>query len=136
MRRFYLFRKEDPTGMSSTGRVADGIEFDNGQVALTWKKEFPSVTVFPSVSIVEKLHSHNGKDPTKIIWVDDMGEDLEDMAATLRAKKKEEEEAEEAAEQAAQAAAEKVEEMNKEQLEEELTPEPTLELTEELKGGE
>lgn len=95
MRRFYLLRKEDPNGMSNVGRVADGIEFENGQVALTWKKEFPSVTVFPSVSVVERLHSHNGKDPTKIVWVDDLSEDVVKIAEALRLKKKEEEEKEE-----------------------------------------
>ena len=84
MRRFYLNRKEDVTGMSGTGRVADGVEFENGQVALTWKKEFPSVTVFQSISTVEKLHTHNGKDPTKIVWVDDLREDIESTAESLR----------------------------------------------------
>ena len=87
MRRFYLYRKEDVTGMSGIGRVADGVEFENGQVALTWKKEFPSVTVFQSVSTVEKLHTHGGKDPTKIVWVDDIREDIESTASKLAASK-------------------------------------------------
>jgi len=107
MRRFYLYRKEDTTGMSGTGRVADGVEFENGQVALTWKKEFPSVTVFQSVSIVEKLHTHNGKDPTKIFWVDDLREDIEAKADNLREKRQKELEEELA--EAAAAAVEKAE---------------------------
>lgn len=90
MRRFYLFRKEDSSGMSGTGRVADGIEFENGQVAMTWKKEFPSITVFPSISIVEKLHTHNGKDPTKIVWVDEIHEDVEAKSEVLKQKLREE----------------------------------------------
>lgn len=101
MRRFYLHRKEDPTGMSGTGRVADGIEFENGQVALTWKKEYPSVTVFPSISIVEKLHTHNGKDPTKIVWVDEIHEDLEAKSEALKQRHLEELKAEEAEEETA-----------------------------------
>ena len=84
MRRFYLERKEDVTGMSGIGRVADGVEFDNGLVAMTWKKEFPSLTVFQSISTVEKLHTHNGKDPTRIVWIDDLREDVETKAEELR----------------------------------------------------
>ena len=87
MRRFFLERETDPTGMSGTGRVADGIEFDNGQIAMTWKKEFPSVTVFQSISTVEKLHSHNAQDPTRIVWVDDVREDIEAKGAQLTEKK-------------------------------------------------
>lgn len=86
MRRFYIERSEDPTGMSGTGRVADGIEFDNGQVAMTWKKEFPSVTVFQSISVVEKLHSHNARDPTHIVWVDDVKDDIEAKGKALKEK--------------------------------------------------
>lgn len=85
MRRFFLYRKEDPTGMSGTGIVAYGCEYDSGQVALTWaKSNINSLTVFPSISNVEKLHSHNGKDPTKIVWIDPMGEDLEAKAKDLQ----------------------------------------------------
>ena len=112
MRRFYLNRKEDVTGMSGTGRVADGIEFANGQVAMTWKKEYPSCTIFPSISIVEKLHTHNGKDPTKIVWVDALDEDVEAKSERLKTAKlaelqKEADEA--AAEAAAEQAIEKIE---------------------------
>ena len=84
MRRFFLYRKEDPTGMSSVGRVADGIEFDNGFVAMTWKKEYPSVTFFQSISTVEKLHSHNGKDPTQVVWIDSSNEDVVEKASKLK----------------------------------------------------
>lgn len=90
MRRFYLQRKEDPTGMSGIGRIADGIEFDNGQVAMTWKKEFPSVTVFQSISTVEKLHTHRGIDPTHIVWVDDLHENIEAKGSKLKQQKLEE----------------------------------------------
>jgi len=75
MRRFYLQRDEDSSGVSGTGRVADGVEFDNGQVAMTWKSEYPSITVFQSISIVEKLHSHHGQQKTKVVFVDPLHED-------------------------------------------------------------
>lgn len=92
MRRFYLYRKEDATGMSGTGRVAEGCEFENGFVAWTWLSPLSSMTISPSISVVEKLHTHNGKHDTRIVWVDDMHEDVEEKAQELKQKKKELEE--------------------------------------------
>jgi len=90
MRRFYLFRKEDVHGMSGTGRVADGVEFDNGWVALTWKGEVASLTTFHSISAVQKLHTHNGQHDTQIIWVDELYENIEGKGKELKEKIKEE----------------------------------------------
>ena len=90
MRRFYLFRKDDPTGVSGVDRVADGVEFDNGVVCLTWKSQFQSVTMFPSISLIEKLHTHLGQHDTKIVWVDEIHENVEEKAALLTKKAAEE----------------------------------------------
>ena len=46
MKMFYLKRGEDESGVSGTGRVAQGFIFDNGKVAVTWLSEHPSVTVY------------------------------------------------------------------------------------------
>ena len=81
LRRFVLVRDDDPTGMSGTGVVAEGVQFTKGDVAMTWKSEFNSVTVFPNITTVEALHTHMGKDPSRIIWLDPKpGEDDEDVA--------------------------------------------------------
>ena len=61
MKSFYLLRHEDVHGNSGTGVVAEGTVFDNGLVAMTWLSEVPTVTIFPRLSSVEKLHSHNGR---------------------------------------------------------------------------
>lgn len=111
MRRFYLERKVDDKGMSDTGRVADGVEFANGFVAMTWKKEYPSLTMFPSISVVETLHSHNGRDPTKIVWVDPIGENIEAKSEKLKTAKLAELQ-KEADEAAAQKEAEALQESN------------------------
>ena len=37
MRRFLLERIEDVSGVAGTGWVAEGIQFTNGCVALTWR---------------------------------------------------------------------------------------------------
>jgi len=46
MKMFYLKRVEDESGVSGTGRIAQGFIFDNGKVALTWLSEHPSVTIY------------------------------------------------------------------------------------------
>ena len=61
MKMFYLKRVEDESGVSGTGRIAQGFIFDNGKVALTWLSEHPSVTVYDSIGEVTAVHGHGGK---------------------------------------------------------------------------
>ena len=61
MKMFYLKRGEDESGVSGTGRVAQGFVFDNGKVAVTWLSEHPSVTVYDSIGEVTAIHGHGGK---------------------------------------------------------------------------
>ena len=61
MKIFYLNRLEDESGVSGTGRVAQGFIFDNGKVALTWLSEHPSVTIYDNIGEVHAIHSHDGK---------------------------------------------------------------------------
>ena len=69
MKIFYLNRTEDETGVSGTGRVAQGFVFDNGKVAVTWLSEHPSVTVYDSIGEVHAIHGHGGK--TEVIMEPD-----------------------------------------------------------------
>jgi len=66
MRTFYLNRSEDETGVSGTGRVAQGIEFDNGRCALTWLTIYTSIAVYENIEMVENIHGHDGR--TIIEW--------------------------------------------------------------------
>ena len=70
MRRFNLVRTEDETGISGVGRVAEGVEFSDGKIAMTWCVEgLPkSYAVYESAEAVDRIHGHNGK--TRIEWVD------------------------------------------------------------------
>lgn len=61
MKVFYLNRTEDESGISGTGRVAQGFVFDNGRVAVTWLSDHPSVTVYDSIGEVHAIHGHGGK---------------------------------------------------------------------------
>lgn len=68
-RRFVLVRHEDPTGVSGTGEVAEGVEFSDGWVVVHWPSEYPSSSVHLSVDDVRCVHGHNGD--TEVHWLDD-----------------------------------------------------------------
>jgi hypothetical protein len=69
MKIFYLNRTEDESGVSGTGRVAQGFIFDNGKVCVTWLSEHPSVTVYDNIGEVRAIHGHQGK--TEIVMEPD-----------------------------------------------------------------
>jgi hypothetical protein len=69
MRRFYLQRDEDETGISGTGKVAEGVEFTDGPVVLRWiVGEHRSTVLWESMEAVVIIHGHGGK--TRIVWED------------------------------------------------------------------
>jgi hypothetical protein len=65
-RIFTLNRSEDPSGISGTGTVADGVVFPNGQAVMCWRGELSSVVVYPDIETLETLHLHGGK--TEVVW--------------------------------------------------------------------
>ena len=65
MKPFWLERVEDNSGVSGTGRVAEGVVFSNGWCALTWLTGYTSVTFYQSIEDVEAIHGHKGN--TKIL---------------------------------------------------------------------
>jgi hypothetical protein len=71
MRRFVLERNVDHSGVSGVGRVAEGVEFSSGRVALEWLSEWPTSVVFHDKGIqsVEAIHGHNGA--SKIVYLDE-----------------------------------------------------------------
>ncbi len=73
MRRFYLNRVKDESGISGTGIVAEGVVFSDGTVALRWTTEHKSVAFYESMETVKAIHGHGGK--TVIAW---HGKDVED----------------------------------------------------------
>lgn len=71
MRRFYLVRHEDETGISGEGLIACGVAFPdpNGRVILGWLTEINSVAVYDSIDELIELHGHDGK--TKVVFPTD-----------------------------------------------------------------
>lgn len=68
MRRFVLERREDMTGTSGTGIVAEGCELSSGHVVLTWFSCLQSVAVYDNAKVLDALHGHDGR--TKVVWLD------------------------------------------------------------------
>lgn len=57
----------DCSGVSGTGRVAEGVEFSDGWCALTWLTgRYSSVAFYPSIGAIEHIHGHRGN--TSIVF--------------------------------------------------------------------
>lgn len=68
-RRFHLHRTIDTTGTSGAGLyVAEGCQFSNGRVALTWMSPYTTVAAYDNMETVHHLHGHSGN--TKVVWDD------------------------------------------------------------------
>lgn len=66
-RSFLLVRKEDVSGVSGTGVVAEGVQFSDGTTVIHWLGEWPSTTVHErGIESVQHIHGHDGK--TVIMW--------------------------------------------------------------------
>ena len=66
LRTFTLRRTEDVSGVSGTGTVAEGVEFHDGQVVLSWFGHHHTLEISPSVRDIMEIHGHGGK--TIIEW--------------------------------------------------------------------
>ena len=68
MKRFHLRRNVDETGVSGTGRVAEGVVFADGSAVLRWLSAHTSTAVYASINEVIAIHGHGGK--TLIVFED------------------------------------------------------------------
>jgi hypothetical protein len=68
MKTFVMVRDKDISGVSGTGEVAEGVEFEDGQVVICWLSKFHSIGVFDNLHCLEKIHGHEGS--TTIKWLD------------------------------------------------------------------
>lgn len=61
MRTFILLRNRDVSGVSGTGKVAEGVEFSTGRVVVHWiANEHRSTVVWDSIESVMAIHGHDG----------------------------------------------------------------------------
>jgi hypothetical protein len=69
---FKLYRDEDPSGVSGTGYVAEGVQFSSGKCVLAWTVAVQSVAVYDSMTDLVAIHGHDGK--THVRWLPDLAE--------------------------------------------------------------
>lgn len=69
MKTFHLIRKEDVSGVSGTGRVAEGVQFHDGQVVMSWFGQLHSIAIYPSIEILISIHGHDGR--TTVEWIEE-----------------------------------------------------------------
>lgn len=67
MKVFNLVRTEDVSGVSGTGIVAEGVEFEGGKCVICWRGEKSSVNVYESMDEMLAIHGHEGKTTAKVI---------------------------------------------------------------------
>lgn len=75
MKRGYLERHVDVSGVSGTGKVAELCVASDGRVAVFWPEPNDSVAVWSSLEKVREVHGHQGN--TEIVILDDP--ELEDV---------------------------------------------------------
>lgn len=67
-RRFHLQRDHDVSGVSGTGRVADGVLWPDGTATLRWRGDRASTVHWDRITDTEHVHGHGGA--TRIVWDD------------------------------------------------------------------
>ena len=68
MKTFDFIRDVDHSGISGTGRVAQGIAFDDGVCAMHWLTDYRSTAIYPDIDTLVAIHGHNGD--SRIEWHD------------------------------------------------------------------
>ncbi len=66
MKTFHLQRDADETGISGTGKVAEGVQFTDGTCAMRWLSASTSTAIYADIGVVETIHGHNGM--TQIVF--------------------------------------------------------------------
>ena len=89
MKAYFLCRREDVSGTSGTGHVAQVAEFDDGTVVVRWIASMNAVgvastTVFNSIDDLLKVHGHQGKTGLHLLLDSGRVEELEAEVAALR----------------------------------------------------
>jgi len=68
MKRFYLQRNDDESGISGVGKVAEGVIFTNGRCSMSWLTQISSTGFYDSIEQLIHIHGHGGK--TKVVMID------------------------------------------------------------------
>ena len=67
-RRFRLWRWSDETGISNTGHIASGVQFEDGTCVMRWLTDTRSTAFYGSREDLVKIHGHGMK--TVVYWLE------------------------------------------------------------------
>jgi hypothetical protein len=67
LRRFKTVRHEDESGVSGTGQVAEGVQFDDGTCVMRWQTATRSTAYYDSIEDLIAIHGHGGKTVVEFI---------------------------------------------------------------------
>lgn len=71
IRRFFLERAEDLTGVSGTGIIAIGVRLPTGRCVMEWTGKIEqSIVIWSSVEKMLEVVTHQGRNDTKLRWLD------------------------------------------------------------------
>lgn len=70
MRRFYLNRKTDQTGVSGIGHVLEGVELESGKVVVAWRSPHKTMGIYDSLEQFKTIHVDCHPDSNEVVWLD------------------------------------------------------------------
>lgn len=80
-RRFTLVRDHDPTGVTGTGHVADGVQWPDGTATVRWASDRASTVHWDRIEDAIAIHGHGGA--TRIVWTDEADPSTENTTLTV-----------------------------------------------------
>lgn len=70
MRRFWLLRMKDETGISRTGRVLEGVVCQDGQVIVQWRPPMTSIAIYKDFKTFMAVHVDCHPSCSSVEWLD------------------------------------------------------------------
>ena len=83
IRAGHILRHEDDSGVSGTGRVAEWVEFSDGEVVVHWLSHTPSTNHYRNMKQVDMIHGHSGKTEIVVDWEEPKPESDEEEEPSL-----------------------------------------------------
>ena len=71
MRRFFLRRIKDETGVSRTGRVLEGVVTQAGKVLTEWRPPHSTIGVYNSMAEFLLIHVDCHPSCNEVVWLDE-----------------------------------------------------------------
>lgn len=80
LRRFFIIRTHDPSGVAGTGRILEGVLFPDGRTVLKWRLPTSSLVLFDSFNEFEKIYLKAHPTMNALVFVDGpLGVDLPEV---------------------------------------------------------